>query len=756
MIAQKTIFDKDIYTYTLYGQRYINHAWLTDIIFYLLFSAFGPPGIVLLRTAIVLTIFTLLLLISLNIGSDLAWSAMFLVPVILISQGRFIERPHLMSYFFFSIFLYILFTTNKGQRKRLLILPALMVVWCNSHAGFIMGVFLVGAFFAEKALKSLLSMVFDTIQYTREDKEALQQYGIIFGLTLLAAFINPHPIAIFEMLTESEQKRLLMKNTTEWFSPFNPFFKGSDFFYYYKIWIAVVIGSFILNVKRIRFSHLVIATLTLAQSLSVHRFRVEFSLGTFPIVIYNLKGIKDYIMNPFLSRLSVSKARAVFVASTVLAVFLTAQMIYSNKERIKIGFGIEDRYPGAAMDFMDKHNIDGITFNSICFGGYILWRAYPERRVYIDGRNFDAPLYRDYLDCQFEWNKMVEIIEKYNVDNILLRYPLQKETGNENHHRMIMDSRQWGLVYFDDDALLYLRAIPKYRELLERFRYRYYHPIFYDPNSRSLEHVQKVIEELLATLDRYPGLDNTLQEIINTPKTEKERLQSLKRKLNKYPKMSKLFNHLGRSYMRLGQPQRAMNAFRKALIWEYDNPALYNLLGMVQTRVGDHKGALNNFMEAYRLAPQAGLAFNVALTYQALGEYDKAIKYIYEVLEDQPNMDNAYITLITLLEQKGLKQQANDYIKLAARKFPTNPLFHFMLGNLYRESGDNIQASLEYKKAIELDKDYYQAWGNLASIYLDQGELELAFRAFQEVLRINPNEQTAKRHVEMLSKKLGQ
>jgi tetratricopeptide (TPR) repeat protein len=49
-----------------------------------------------------------------------------------------------------------------------------------------------------------------------------------------------------------------------------------------------------------------------------------------------------------------------------------------------------------------------------------------------------------------------------------------------------------------------------------------------------------------------------------------------------------------------------------------------------------------------------------------------------------------------------------------------NAVLHLVLGNTYSQLGDLQKAEASFLKSIELDEDYFDAYNNLASLYLDQ------------------------------------
>jgi hypothetical protein len=55
-------------------------------------------------------------------------------------------------------------------------------------------------------------------------------------------------------------------------------------------------------------------------------------------------------------------------------------------------------FPAGAVEFLRMHPADGPIFNHYDWGGYLIWKLYPDARVFIDGR---ADLYGEHLLKQF-------------------------------------------------------------------------------------------------------------------------------------------------------------------------------------------------------------------------------------------------------------------------------------------------------------------------------------------------------------------
>ena len=96
-------------------------------------------------------------------------------------------------------------------------------------------------------------------------------------------------------------------------------------------------------------------------------------------------------------------------------------------------------------------------FNDDEFGDYIIYRAYPQYKVFIDGR---ADIYgnekiQDYLNVvnlRPGWEK---VLEKYNIDWIIYN----TDSPLSQYLNLKVD---WKLIYTDNVANIYIKNTLKY------------------------------------------------------------------------------------------------------------------------------------------------------------------------------------------------------------------------------------------------------------------------------------------------------
>ena len=157
MLHSGAIPKTDIYSWTAQGQPWINHEWIAEIILAIFYTAWGGPGILLLKMVVGLAAFA----VCLRLGAQsLSWPARFMawalaaLAVVEISYG-FAARPQIFTALFLSLELQWLQQIHSGQRLWLLALPGLFLAWINTHGGVLAGFGLLGLAAGATTLQSL-------------------------------------------------------------------------------------------------------------------------------------------------------------------------------------------------------------------------------------------------------------------------------------------------------------------------------------------------------------------------------------------------------------------------------------------------------------------------------------------------------------------------------------------------------------------------------------------------------------------------
>ncbi|HEY4259548.1 MAG TPA: tetratricopeptide repeat protein [Schlesneria sp.] len=97
-----------------------------------------------------------------------------------------------------------------------------------------------------------------------------------------------------------------------------------------------------------------------------------------------------------------------------------------------------------------------------------------------------------------------------------------------------------------------------------------------------------------------------------------------------------------------------------------------------------------------------------------------------------------------LLESSGQLQQAVDTYQLALSKQPDDPVIRFNLGNTLFQLGMTQAAAVEFRRAVQIDPGYVEAWNNLGSMLFELHLVDESIMAFERALRLDPGYQEAR------------
>src|SRR3989344_2749975 len=173
----------NVYSYTEPGHPFINHHWLSGVVFYLLHQAVGWDGLVIFKIIVLLSAFSLLFITATK-KADFWLVAFFSLPTILILIERSSLRPEIFSYLFIAIFLYFLIDLEEHpERKRIYWLIPLELLWVNMHVFWSIGVMMVAGFLLEKIILNRRNLYGNPL---------IKKLAFLLAALALVSFINPN------------------------------------------------------------------------------------------------------------------------------------------------------------------------------------------------------------------------------------------------------------------------------------------------------------------------------------------------------------------------------------------------------------------------------------------------------------------------------------------------------------------------------------------------------------------------------------
>src|SRR6185369_8304646 len=202
-------------------------------------------------------------------------------------------------------------------------------------------------------------------------------------------------------------------------------------------------------------------------------------------------------------------------------------------------------------------------------------------------------------------------------------------------------------------------------------------------------------------------------------------------------------------HYQMGQSFYAENNYTAALV-EFSeaekltpkDPVLLNDLGLTYFRKGRYEQAEQKYLRALELRPNYSEARNnLGVTYLELKRWDDAIAQLKLVRDDifYLGQEGAAINLGLAYLGKGDYQQALALFRNAVAKSPADPRIRLHLGRVYFALDKTELAVAEYRKALELNGSYANAYYNLALAQVKLKDPAGARAAFREVIRIAPD-----------------
>ncbi len=192
------------------------------------------------------------------------------------------------------------------------------------------------------------------------------------------------------------------------------------------------------------------------------------------------------------------------------------------------------------------------------------------------------------------------------------------------------------------------------------------------------------------------------------------------------------------TYLRSGQPAKAMATLLPGLNRENIDPELLSVAGEVYLQNGDAKKAEEYFTKSARQSPKDGRKRTaLALTHLLTGSADAA----FEELQDIAVSDKGTTADLALISAHLRRQEFDKALKAIGgleKKQPDKPLAGYLRGRTLLAKRDIAGARKSFERALEIDPDYFPAVASLAGLDMTDKKPDDAKKRFEAVLAKNP------------------
>ena len=465
MVAARGIINEDVVSFTHFGEGFVNHEWLSQTLFYLLWDSLGPNWLwafkLLLSSLVVFFIYRTVLAVG---GSS--WLAGLLcVLAVLVGIQRYHIRPELFTLLNMAILGFILhsFRCRPNRIHRLWFIPFLFVVWDWLH-GAILGLTFFTIYMATENIKSVIPMLGRRDTFTNF---GLKNLNICFALTMVAMVINPYGLRSyghFMVLARGIQgadKIIELQPMWQAIGDHIPFVLMF-------VWAMTLIA---VGIRNIDITEIVLVLVFGGGALYFNRFVGVAAIVLVPVIARHVSRALNDKGEKAAWRLSVT---GMTVAGVVIilggfnekvikrAATTSPQGTYILPSETAFGFSVNEFFaPAGSVRFIKDMGLQGNIYNNANIGGYLSYYLAPERRIFQYNL---PPIFGD--TTRFVRNPR-------ELDRWHIEYAL---AGSAGELTRLFPPSQWAWVYSDYVSTLVVKRKPRYQTLIEKYEIQFFSP----------------------------------------------------------------------------------------------------------------------------------------------------------------------------------------------------------------------------------------------------------------------------------------
>jgi hypothetical protein len=401
----------DLFSHTMNGAALVPKEWISQVLFALAFRVAGLNGVAWLTALVLAATYGILTIVLRRAGVRAIVALAAGVTACVVGSLHALARPHLFTWLFFALFLLVLEEYRRNRRWRTLwALPFLMLAWANLHGAFISGLTLVAFYAVGAALE-------------RKWQQAAELIGLE-GILILASFVNPAGPQLITHVFATLGDRFIVDNTVEFQSPN---------FHMISVWPFAALLGFSLAVvgrssRRLEWTPLLVLGGWTLFALYSSRNIPLYAQAAVVALAPRVEGLIDEMLpaaKRFLTRTDeIDRLVSGWVWAALVVILLVGAEASGAKLDVR---GMGNRFdphvfPVAAVDALHDALPSGKVFNEFTWGGYLIYRLWPQEHVFIDGWTdmYGDTLTREYLqtiNAEPGWD---QVLERYQVQWVII------------------------------------------------------------------------------------------------------------------------------------------------------------------------------------------------------------------------------------------------------------------------------------------------------------------------------------------------
>ncbi|MHC4876589.1 MAG: hypothetical protein ACYTGL_08825 [Planctomycetota bacterium] len=441
------------------GVRFVDSAWLTQLLAYGAYQVADRVGIVFLYAFSGAMALGVLSARVFDRTQSYVFAAAVLAMTMFVEwQQLAIVRPQCAGFLFFAVLLSVLLK-RSWSRSNWWLVPGMFALWANMHGSFAIGLALLGCFAVGRA--------FDVLVRTRTPRglwhdRKLRRLILLTELSAVATLLNPYGLQLWtEIIAFGSNSNL--ESVIEWKSlhirmvqgqaafalglllfvvyRFSPRRMGSSEF----LAIAGLGAGMLWTSRLLMWWGPVAATLIAIHGAAAWRRARRWELSPEPPA----RASMWTVVAVFLGLIFLQISRP----GTMLLKQILGQGAIAYSEQIPVSMNT----PVEATKYLVDNPPEGLVFNTYEWGDYMVWAGPKDMQVMVTSHAHLVPheVWDDYMgmiEMRSGWDSM---LDRYGVNTVVL--DKQYRSGMIDRFR---PSEDWRRVYEDDRAAIFERREP--------------------------------------------------------------------------------------------------------------------------------------------------------------------------------------------------------------------------------------------------------------------------------------------------------
>lgn len=426
------------------GQTVLKSEWLGQVFLYSIYRWLGLDGIIFFRAGVLTLCLAIVYLRCRLVASTSSFALVITALAGLAILHHTGERPQLFSFLLLSLLFLLLDNfVYSGKRWLLYCIPPLMLLWSNTHGAVLLGMLALGLFAAGYILEN--RWVPENHRAKSLNTAANKLMLVVVGLSGAMLMLAPSGLDTFKcILFQQSGSDSIREFVSEYASPWSLW----PTTLYYWVFLGVALASLPGFFSRAYLKQGSLVLALGAISVIGYRYIPFFVLLAAPYVAASLSRM-----------LSRFKLPAVAVHSSVLVVALIF-LGYGFRQEKVFQHGLqEQRFPIGAVAFIQANKLGGKMFNTMNWGGYLLWNLSGSTTLFIDGRTLDPHRVAPYTNILWTTSEGLQYFEQANFDLALIPYGSAFSGKRYPVIDYLLHHPGWQLVYQDGLGYLFTRRI---------------------------------------------------------------------------------------------------------------------------------------------------------------------------------------------------------------------------------------------------------------------------------------------------------